>query len=989
MPSFAIRRCCWLSATILLLVTAMVSAAEPFAPASQPLSPAEALAKFQLAEPELKIELAAAEPEVIDPVAIRFDERGRMWVAEMRDYPLGPPAGEAPLSKIKVLEDTDHDGRFEKATVFAEKLSIVTLAGRIAWMKDTDNDGKCDVDETWYTGFAEQNSQLRANHPRLALDNHVYVANGLRGGVVVNKRLPNEPPINFQGRDFRFDPLTGKAESISGNGQFGMCFDDWGNRFTCTNRNPVIHVVLEDRYLKLALKIPIAAVVQDVAAAAEKSKVYPISRAWTTSNLHAGTFTAACGVHVYRGDTLRNVLGTNSVFTCDPTGNFIHRELMQPDGPSFTSRPAHEGKEFLASTDEWFRPVDIELGPDGCLYIVDMYRCVIEHPDFVPDELKKRPDQRLGDDRGRIWRIAPKNGVPREKLSYLPLQQKSIKDLEAEIGQAGNAWARETLHRLYLELLQSNDGSLSAKLGGFSFDKEGRKVTSRDVTSQAKVHLLWLMHAYNEFDSETLARFLLESDENVLRQVLLIAEERLASKRLEPLVINQMRVPQTQLLLFQKLLLDLTRRENILDEGENQAEEILQVSKFNNRWTGTTLLLRQQSTLLRLFTEIDAQEPPPGGLLLDITRLIGHQGTDIEALRVLKAILLDPRDDRLPAEQVVLLDALSRGLNARGVTLDKLQGELHRHVRYNSTNIARSAYICLNSDFVPPDVRIAAARLLGNFPNTTSELGKRLYVEPIPEIQATIIASIAQRNEESKLVWQKLLEDYNAQPLPVKRALIESSFRRGDGPKLLLGQVTAGNIQAAEIDPLRRKTLLESKDKGIKTQAEVLFAELNPANRQQALEEYQPVLKLTADAKRGAAVFEKNCSTCHRVGEIGVNVAPDISDSRTKTAAQLLADIIQPNRAIDSNFLGYQLLLKDGTAVSGLLSAETSTSLTLKQPGGKVLTVGRDEVEQLKATGVSLMPDGLEKNIPPESMADLLAYLKNWRYLDGKTPLSP
>src|SRR5688572_25198296 len=174
-----------------------LAAQEKKAEVSKPLSTTEALAAFQLAEPELKIELAAAEPEVIDPVAIRFDEKGRMWVAEMGDYPLGPPAGEPPLSRIKVLEDKDADGRFETATVFADKLSfvtglqpwrggvIVTLAGRIAWMKDTNDDGKMDVDETWYTGFAEQNSQLRANHPRLALDNHVYVANGLKGGMVV------------------------------------------------------------------------------------------------------------------------------------------------------------------------------------------------------------------------------------------------------------------------------------------------------------------------------------------------------------------------------------------------------------------------------------------------------------------------------------------------------------------------------------------------------------------------------------------------------------------------------------------------------------------------------------------------------------------------------------------------------------------------------------------------------------------------------------
>ena len=166
------------------------------------------------------------------------------------------------------------------------------------------------------------------------------------------------------------------------------------------------HVVIEDRYLKANPDVTVPAVMHDVAAWGEQSRIFPISRAWTTSNLHAGQFTAACGVYIYRGDLLPAEFKGNA-FTCDPTGNLIHREIMQPAGPTFTSKPAYEGKEFLASPDEWFRPVNMELGPDGALYVVDMYRCVIEHPDFVPDELKRRPDQRLGDDRGRIWRIVP------------------------------------------------------------------------------------------------------------------------------------------------------------------------------------------------------------------------------------------------------------------------------------------------------------------------------------------------------------------------------------------------------------------------------------------------------------------------------------------------------------------------------------------------------------------------------------------------------
>jgi putative membrane-bound dehydrogenase-like protein len=183
---------------LLILIPAMAPADEPATEVQGPVSPEESLRHLVLADSDLTVELAAAEPEVIDPVAIKFDEDGRMWVAEMRDYPLGPKGGGKPISRIKVLEDQDGDGRFESARIFADELlfvtgiqpwkggAIVTLSGRVAYMKDTDGDGKADVDETWFTGFAEQNSQLRANHPTFALDNWIYVANGLRGGKVVN-----------------------------------------------------------------------------------------------------------------------------------------------------------------------------------------------------------------------------------------------------------------------------------------------------------------------------------------------------------------------------------------------------------------------------------------------------------------------------------------------------------------------------------------------------------------------------------------------------------------------------------------------------------------------------------------------------------------------------------------------------------------------------------------------------------------------------------
>ncbi|MBW8884352.1 MAG: c-type cytochrome [Planctomycetia bacterium] len=161
-----------------------------------------------------------------------------------------------------------------------------------------------------------------------------------------------------------------------------------------------------------------------------------------------------------------------------------------------------------------------------------------------------------------------------------------------------------------------------------------------------------------------------------------------------------------------------------------------------------------------------------------------------------------------------------------------------------------------------------------------------------------------------------------------------------------------------------------------------------PADRAKALADYQPVLQMKGDPTHGQAVFEKNCAACHRINNIGVNVAPDISDSRTKKFEQILADIIQPNRAIDNNYLGYTVRQLDGTVLTGILAAETATSITLRQQGGKEAVIPRSEIDELRSSGQSLMPEGLDRQIPPQDMADLLSFIKNWRYLDGRTPLS-
>src|SRR3954447_261218 len=215
-------------------------AVDPNPHRSTALAPQESLKRI-VVDPELKAELVACEPNITSPVAVRFDEDGRMWVVEMRDYPTGPTQEFPARSRISALTDKDGDGFYETATVFADNLPFatgvqpwkggvfVTMAGKVAYLKDTDGDGKADVNETWYTGFAQLNEQLRANHPILALDNHIYIAGGLRGGTIVDAGRPNEKPVSLSGRNFRFDPLSRKFEAVTGEAQFGLTFDDFNN----------------------------------------------------------------------------------------------------------------------------------------------------------------------------------------------------------------------------------------------------------------------------------------------------------------------------------------------------------------------------------------------------------------------------------------------------------------------------------------------------------------------------------------------------------------------------------------------------------------------------------------------------------------------------------------------------------------------------------------------------------------------------------------
>jgi putative membrane-bound dehydrogenase-like protein len=987
------------SITFLALLPLFGNAAEPGKSQQlrSPLSPQEALKHFRIT-PGLRLELVAAEPLIESPVAMAFDEADRLWVVEMRDYPNGPRPGEKPQGRIKVLSDRDGDGAYDHSVLFADHLLfanglmlwrgglVVTAAPHIVYLQDTDGDGKADKQEVLYEGFATENPQLRVSHPVLGIDNWVYVANGLRGGQVKRAGQPGVKPVNISNMDFRFDIVRDRHEAISGLGQYGNCFDDWGQRFVCDNRHHLRHIVIENRYLKRNPFLAAPAVVEDISVLEDGplssgGKIYPLSRNWTTSSLHVGRFTAACGVFIYRGDLLAPEY-RGCAFTCDPTGNLVHQEVLRPRGATFRSSPPREGVEFLATPDDWFRPVFLSHGPDGAMYIVDMYRAVIEHPEFMPEELKNRPDLTLGKDRGRIWRVVPDRGVvekDRGKLVTAGLRKASVEDLVHRLASP-NAWERTTAQRLLLERQ----------------DRAAVKPLLAATTSPSaleRLHAAWLLDGLGALEESVVCRLLEDPVGEVRTQAVQMAEHWLpASRGVQERVV--------------RLADDVdphVRYQAALSLGEWDDDRILEplariaAAGADDRWARLAAASAVPKRAGRLIAALlqpqrgltHGASPDWLSLLHELAALVGARRDPEEVAGVLDA-LAALRMREAARWQMTGIDGLAQGMERRGTQLSAFLGALpasRRAAAERTTQLLTRAAAVAAAAKADPAERLTAVRLLAHAAWTTAQpVLTRLVTEEGPQdvrLAAVRALSAHPRAEVAAL----LMKGWPGYTPALRREVAEAMLRQTDRALHLLAEVEAGRVRPGDIDAIRTRQLVGHGRPEVRDKARKLLQDNLPAERKKVLDEYRAALTRSGEPRRGQAVFQKHCATCHRVAGLGVDVGPDIADTRTKTPEALLTDILNPNAAIDNNYLSYEVTLKNGKVLTGMIAAETASSLTIKRAENQADVVLRQDIEEVRSSGFSLMPEGLEKNIPVADMADLLSFLKNWRYLDGTVPL--
>ena len=491
-------------------------APQPSAPAKRkypemppPKSPAESLASIRV-RPGFTVEPVAAEPLVMDPIDIAWGPDGRLWVVEMADYPLGLDGRGKPGGRVRVLEDTKGTGKFDKSTVFLDSIPfptgvmpwrkgvLVTAAPSMLYAEDTDGDGKADVVRPLFTGFAEGNQQHRFNGPRWGLDNWVYLANGDSGGRVRSARTGKTVDIHF--RDLRVKPDTGEIEAQTGQAQYVLSDAD-------LRRNEFL---LPPRPTREVPEVPGAA------------PVYPISTTFARFNDFnmANRFTSACGSNVYRDDLFGPAFSGN-VFVCEPVHNLVSRLVLTPDGVSFVGKRAagEEHTEFLASSDHWFRPTAVHTGPDGALYVVDMYRQVIEHPQWIPPDWQKELDLRAGHDKGRIYRIAP-TGAPRRPVPRL--DRMTPAELAAAL-DSPNGWQRDMAQML---LVWKADVKMFGPPGDQTAAEPLRRLIEKCERPVTRMQALCTLEGIGKWTPEDVVRALKDPHPGVRRQAVRLARVR-------------------------------------------------------------------------------------------------------------------------------------------------------------------------------------------------------------------------------------------------------------------------------------------------------------------------------------------------------------------------------------------------------------------------------------------------------------------------------
>ncbi|MFN6163165.1 MAG: PVC-type heme-binding CxxCH protein [Planctomycetota bacterium] len=954
-----------------------VAAVPETAPRMRPLDPEEAKKSIHV-PPGYRLELVASEPQVIDPVAFDWDVQGRLWVVEMADYPLGMDGKGKPGGRVRVLEDRDRDGTFERSQLFADGLSfptgilcyrdgvIVTAAPKLWFLKDTDGDLCADHSEVLFEGFNEGNQQLRLNHPRFGLDGWVYCASGGHHpghGVGVEIRsLRNGKTYALGSRDFRFQPETGEVVLESGPSQFGRNADAWGNWFGTQNASPLWHYVLPDRYLARNPHVPVATSVHHVVPTGSPP-VYPASPLEKRyhSFEQSGHFTSACSGMIYNDNWLFGSTRTRHAFTCEPFHNLVQHNVVHDEGVSFAStRPVGEGREdFFASEDRWCRPVMVRTGPDGALWVADMVRYMIEHPDWLPPEGKEelRPHYRLGDDCGRIWKVVPDRG-PRAWPALDPSNTAAM----VQALDSSNDWQRLSVQQW---LLWKRPADAIPLL------KELARDSSR---GEVRLQAAWILDGMASLDGRLLATLLADPIAEVRVGALQLAERR----QEQSLIADALSLAEDD---HAKVLLQLA-----LSCGEWESEAAgATLARIANRYPQDPFLKSavMSSSLRHAANFATAIAAGDRAAWSAYREHLLRQSVAIRDIQTIASLLDNEIDIAEKTKDTIGLDACLLDLQRIGFSVQDLSmQQVNPSLLKVADRLERWALSTLdsyrgNSSPTEPQVRslIPLLRWSDHRDEAVELLSEQLSARHSDELQTSILRALGQSGSE--LVLPRIATAIKRLTPGPAAAAIDVWLMRDGWVADLIARLEKNEIDLQLLSPVQSARLRTHAEASLAQRFLSLADRVQSPDREKVMETYGDAAKQSGDAGSGKVVYQRACSACHRRGnsdgnDIGPNLASVVSHSKDK----LLRNILVPSADIQPGYHALTCMLESGEVLSGVLVSENAGSIAIKQANGEVRTVARGEMEALRNTGRSLMPDGLEANISVSEMRDLLEFLQ-------------
>ena len=902
-----------------------------------PLTLEQSVKSLQTLE-DWSVELMASEPLTMDPIFLDWGTDGRLWIVEMADYPLGMDGKNKPGGRIRYLLDTDQDGKYDQTTLFLDGLNfptgvkvwkkgvIVIAAPEIFYAEDTDGDGKADKREVLFRGFREGNQQHRVNGLWSGLDNWLYIANGDSGGKI--ESVKTGETMDLGSFDLKVRPDTGELQRITGRSQFGRARDAIGNWFGCNNSRPLFQFVLDDKYLKRNPHVIYPSPVHLVPEIPHAPPVHPISKpALRYNDPHAASrITSGCGIAIHQ----------EHAYICEPVHNLVHRQKLTQKGAAFTSVPADGENEFFASSDPWVRPASCRVGPDGAIWIADMYRYVIEHPEWIPAEWQKVLDLRAGADKGRVYRIWKNKPAPiaMGNLSGSDL----VKQLKSPI-----PWRREMAQQL---IVDSSDEKLISPLQAMAIQgdlvasshavgaleglgKLDAKFLARVLSNKASPNAIRLTEPFSDKSPDILQALLdLEVFPHNVGMMLGGWTDPKVAERMSKLLLDHSEFPFIVAGLMSSLRPHLGKVVELVckNPDDPRLDRLMPylmstaVGEKNHNATAALLTTNRFSAFAQFFAQIDRQR-------------VGYDQFLETSSPKLRTLLENAEDVIGNARQLAKDGDASPEDRSSAVTLLGRRGK----DRENDIKLLTS----LLGPQVPPNIQVAAVRRLRGL-----------------------------KQEELLLKrWDTYLPD-------LRRSILSACLEDRDLAGKLLDSVESKKIDPVTIDPANRDRLLRYPNGAIRTRAKKVLGEAANPDRQQVVEKFASAIQLKGDSVRGKEQFTLLCSACHQADGVGRKLGADLSALSDRSPQALIIAILDPNRAVEDKFLLHEIRMKDGRVLPGMITREVGDQIEVQLLDGSIENIARNQLESLRNSGRSAMPEGLEAVLDPQKMADLISFLR-------------